>query len=41
MNTLLKLSLNKINLFLFFVLFGLIATAQDTRTRSEFISFYR
>ena len=41
MNTLLKLSLNKINLFLFFVLFGLIATAQETRTRSEFISFYR
>ena len=41
MNTLLKLSLNKINLFLFFVLFGLIATAQETRTRSEFLSFYR
>ena len=41
MNTLLKLSLNKINLFLFFVLFGLIATAQETITRSEYISFYR
>ena len=41
MNTLHKLSLNKINLFLFFVLFGLIATAQKTRTKSEFISYYR
>mgnify|MGYP001368877339 CR=1 FL=1 len=41
MNTLLKLSLNKINLLLFFVLFGLIATAQKTRTKSEYISYYR
>ena len=41
MNTLHELSLKKINLFLFFALFGLIATAQKTRTKSEFISFYR
>ena len=41
MNTLHKLILKKINLFLFFVLFGLIATAQITRTKSEYISYYR
>lgn len=41
MNTLHKLILKKINLFLFFVLFGLIATAQKTRTKSEYISYYR
>ena len=41
MNTLHKLSLKKINLFLFFSLFGLIATAQKTRTKSEYISYYR
>ena len=41
MNTLHKLSLKKINLFLFFTLFGLIATAQKETTKSEFLSFYR
>ena len=41
MNTLHKLILNKIKLFLFFSLFGLIATAQKRSTKSEYISFYR
>ena len=36
-----KLSFIKVNLFLFFSLFGLIATAQKTNTKSEFTSFYR
>ena len=36
-----KLSIMKVNLFLFFALFGLIATAQKTSTKSEFLSFYR
>ena len=36
-----KLSFVEINLFLFFALFGLIATAQNTSTKSEFTSFYR
>ena len=41
MNTLHKLILNKIKLFLFFALFGLIATAQKKSTKSEYISYYR
>ncbi len=41
MNTLHKLILNKIKLFLFFSLFGLIATAQKRSTKSEYISYYR
>ena len=36
-----KLSTIKLKLFLFFALFGLIATAQKTSAKSEFISFYR
>ena len=36
-----KLSFMKVKLFLFFSLFGLIATAQKTSTKSEFTSFYR
>ena len=41
MNTLHKLILNKIKLFLFFSLFGLIATAQKRSTKPEYISYYR
>jgi hypothetical protein len=41
MNTLHKLILNKIKLFLFFSFFGLIATAQKRSTKSEYISYYR
>ena len=41
MKTLLRLTSKKIKLFLIFTLLGIIVTAQKSRTKSEFKSFYR
>ena len=41
MNKLIRLSIRKINLFLFFTFFGLTLISQNETTKSEFLSFYR